>query len=623
MFVLKDDAKKFEKGALELLKSYNLPDVVEEITVSFEKAEADEVTLSFDGKNAIIKGSIPANFYRMLCTLATHLSKSGEPLEVKESFSFSLFGNMIDCSRNSVLTVEAVKKYIRYLASFGMNMMMLYTEDTYEIENYPYFGAYRGRYTKEELKEIDDYAYMFGIEVIPCIQTLAHLKTALRWPVFDSISDTDDILLVGNEDTYKFVEAEIKAISSCLRSKRVHVGMDEAQRLGLGSYLRKNGYRPQQEIILEHLTRVQKICESMGLETIIWSDMFFRVLSPTGGYYQIPEGVDTFPFDFSKKCHLTYWDYYHNDYEHYKRFLSLHLDADKDCYFAGGGWTWNGLCPSFDKAFITSKPGVKAAKAVGVPNVFCTMWQDNGAETSQSAGIPSVLYFAELGYADSDVDMEVFSDKLLFLTGLPFESYRLMGEMDNVPGRRDDRPEVTTTKYALYQDPMIGLYDAHIRGTHLTEHYTKLAKAFENLKYKNKLTQYYEELAKALTVKAELGINLTDAYKAGDKERLEKLAGEDIPICIEHLEKARELREEIWLSESKPFGFEIIDIRFNGVIGRLCYANRRINDYIEGETDRLLELEEERIYANPYCKDEPLYVNQWDKIASACSFVGV
>ncbi|MBR5897351.1 MAG: beta-N-acetylhexosaminidase, partial [Lachnospiraceae bacterium] len=98
---------------------------------------------------------------------------------------------------------------------------------------------------------------------------------------------------------------------------------------------------------------------------------------------------------------------------------------------------------------------------------------------------------------------------------------------------------------------------------------------------------------------------------------------EKIPECIEHLEKARELREEIWLSESKPFGFEIIDIRFNGVIGRLCYANRRINDYLEGKTDSLPELEEERIYANPYVTDSPLYVNQWDKIASACSFVGV
>ena len=210
MFVLDDNAKKFEEGAKELLKFYKLPDS-KEVTVSFEETSNGEVALSYDGKSAKIKGIIPANFYRMLCTLAAHISKEDKPFEVKEHFSFSLFGNMIDCSRNSVLTVDAVKKYVRFLASCGMNMMMLYTEDTYEIKEYPYFGAYRGRYTAEELKEIDDYAFKFGIEVIPCIQTLAHLKTALRWPVFDEISDTDDILLVGDEKTYKFIEAEIKA----------------------------------------------------------------------------------------------------------------------------------------------------------------------------------------------------------------------------------------------------------------------------------------------------------------------------------------------------------------------------------------------------------------------------
>lgn len=45
---------------------------------------------------------------------------------------------MLDCSRNSVLNVETIKKYIRLQASLGMNTMMLYTEDTYEVPEYPY-----------------------------------------------------------------------------------------------------------------------------------------------------------------------------------------------------------------------------------------------------------------------------------------------------------------------------------------------------------------------------------------------------------------------------------------------------------------------------------------------------
>ena len=65
---------------------------------------------------------------------------------------------MFDCSRNGVLKMETVKRYIEYLALLGMNDLLLYTEDTYEIPEYPHFGALRGRYTKEEIHAMEQYA---------------------------------------------------------------------------------------------------------------------------------------------------------------------------------------------------------------------------------------------------------------------------------------------------------------------------------------------------------------------------------------------------------------------------------------------------------------------------------
>ena len=53
-----------------------------------------------------------------------------------------------------------------------------YTEDTYEVEGQPYFGAYRGKYTKDEIKELDAYASMFGVELVPCIQTRSSAQCA-------------------------------------------------------------------------------------------------------------------------------------------------------------------------------------------------------------------------------------------------------------------------------------------------------------------------------------------------------------------------------------------------------------------------------------------------------------
>ena len=94
---------------------------------------------------------------------------------MKNQVQFKRFGTMIDCSRNAVMNVKTLKKWIDLTADLGYNTLCLYMEDTYEGEGEPYFGYLRGRYSKEELKEIDGYAKKRGMELIPCVQSLAKL----------------------------------------------------------------------------------------------------------------------------------------------------------------------------------------------------------------------------------------------------------------------------------------------------------------------------------------------------------------------------------------------------------------------------------------------------------------
>ena len=160
-----------------------------------------------------------------------------DEFQYQEHVCFERNGLMLDCSRNAVFTVEKVKFLIRTLAKLGMNVLMLYTEDTYEVEGQPYFGAYRGKYTKDEIKELDAYASMFGVELVPCIQTLAHLHNALKWPGMDKIRDSADILQPEKKETYQFIEKLLSSVKENFSTNRVHLGMDEAVMLGLGNYL--------------------------------------------------------------------------------------------------------------------------------------------------------------------------------------------------------------------------------------------------------------------------------------------------------------------------------------------------------------------------------------------------
>ncbi|MEN6644693.1 MAG: beta-N-acetylhexosaminidase, partial [Armatimonadia bacterium] len=134
-----------------------------------------------------------------------------------ESCPFTTLGIMLACSRNAVMTVEHVKGWLRRLALMGYNMVMLYTEDTYKLPGEPFFGFLRGAYSPQELKELDDYANRLGMEMIGCIQTLAHMEQILKWHVYRQVKDTITVMLAEEPATYELVAKMIETYATCFR----------------------------------------------------------------------------------------------------------------------------------------------------------------------------------------------------------------------------------------------------------------------------------------------------------------------------------------------------------------------------------------------------------------------
>lgn len=651
IFRLKNVPEGYEKAAGELLKErgYALREPGEEknagegavIDLSIELTEEKKVSVSCADGSAVLSACDKAFVFRALMRLVRELEKRGseESFQVEEQVWLDRNGVMLDCSRNSVLTMDMIKWYIRFEASLGMNTMMLYTEDTYEVEEYPYFGAYRGRYSSEELHELAVYADQFGIEMIPCIQALAHLKNTLRWEAMAGMQDTDDILMVGESEVYRFVEACIRRATEPFLTKRVHLGMDEAWSLGLGKYLHKNGYHPKSEIMAAHLEQVAQICRKLGLEPMIWSDMYLRMSSQNNDYYDLPLDADLSgavkpPADVV----LVYWDYYHTDENFYRQYLRMHSQLSDKVIFAGGGWVWNGVSPNLKGAKDTTEPAMRAVKEAGIREAVCTMWQDDGAETPMGAGLSSIVRFAEHGFA-KEVSEEALKEQFEFLTGTSWEACEILGEFDRPQGSAFyDNP----SKYLLYQDVLIGLFDEQIRNWDVKSYYEglrdRLLKALEegmkrNCTQKNcmqilqrgggyaeEVLSLYVCLADALSVKAPLGRKLYGAYEKKDRQALAALAEKEIPLAMEKIRVYRDRREALWNRESRIFGFEVLDIRIGGLLARLESAKKRVESWLNGEVDSLPELEEPRLPFRPVKEGEEHTLcacNSWKTIISA------
>lgn len=615
---------RFQEQSEILLKYF--PDCQEEC-IRIEAVHCEEAGLSIEkeGEKVKIAYQQEVHYYRAFGMVMSHLRE--ERFCYTETAHTDRLGNMFDCSRNAVLKVSTVKKYIEYMALLGMNDLMLYTEDTYEVEGHPYFGAFRGRYTKEELRELDDYAKKFGIEMIPCVQTLAHLHTYLRWPETDGMKDNHDILLVGEERAYALIEDMIHSLRQAFSGRRIHIGMDEAFALGLGNYLLKNGYQDRTSIMKKHLDRVYQICRKYEFEPMIWSDMYFMLASKDARYYNVEPDYEWKEADKPDPgISLVYWDYYNGAEDVYRKMVNLHKKLSDQIYFAGGAWTWNGIAPNYGRALETTRQGLKVMKESGIRNWFCTFWGDDGAETPIETGILPMVYFAEMAYKD-EVTQKDFAERLQAVFSLDAETMMLLDMFDNCceedpQNMRSGDP----SKWGLYQDPLLGIFDGQFEGKNLAEHYAELQRKLKAGKVPNvefaDLFAYYSELAGFLAKKVELGLWLRDAYLKKDNNRLQELAEITIPECVEMLERLHTDREKLWMATCKPQGYEVIDIRLSGVRGRLLSAKRRIEQYLNGQIERIEELEEERVCfkKNDNCF---FFHNSWERTASACNICDV
>ena len=502
---------------------------------------------------------------------------------------FDNFGVMIDMSRNAVMSLDGLKRFLPLLRKMGYNCVMLYTEDTYEVDGEPYFGYMRGRYTKAEMKEIDAFAESLGMTVIPCIQTLAHLNAIFRWGEFPR--DCNDILLTGDDRSYELIDRMLSTLSECFKSRKIHIGMDEAHMLGRGKYLDIHGYENVNVIMKRHLAKVCELADKYGYEVMLWSDMYFRPWND--GKYTIPkcemprEVVEALP----ESVIPVYWDYYQSDEKTYSDMIENHKQLSKKTWFAGGSWSWYGMIP-FNRFTLESMiPALDACKKHKIRNVFMTMWGDDGAECSHFSQLPSLFYLAE--YAKGNTDEAKIKAKFKRFAGIDFDEFMNIDcPNDIVPYK--GRP-VNPSKYMLYSDYFNGFLDCTVKegaGCGYADYAEQLrATAKKSRKY-GYVFDTAAKLCDAMEIKYELGVRTRKAYAAGDKAELERLAKQEYVEVEKRIVKFAEAFEKQWMNDNKPHGFDVQNRRLGGLIFRTKACRKRLLAYVNGEIDRIDELEE-------------------------------
>ena len=523
---------------------------------------------------------------------------------------YKTFGVMLDCSRNAVMKVSEVKRFIDYISKMGYNALELYTEDTYEVIDEPYFGYLRGRYSIAELREIDAYATSKNIELIPCIQTLAHFTNLVKLPQYSAIVDVNDILLIDEPKTYELLEKIFASARSAFSSKKINIGMDEAHMVGLGKYLDKHGYTKRFDILLRHLNKVVEIARKYDFVPHMWSDMFFRLANHDQYYAFDSEDIDKSVISkVPDGLELTFWDYYHQEKSCYDIMITKHKAFEKEIWFAGGAWCWYGFAPQNEFSLMTMKPAMQSVHEHNIQNVLITMWGDNGKECSFFGLLPALYTIRR--YADGEFDEQKIKEEFNSLFPFNYDDFMLLDKVNAVPAEREKTTNENPCKAFLYTDCLMNSYDKTIDNA-IPVDYNKIANdIIKASKRAGEFSYLFTELAalvRVLEIKATISQKARKAYESKDNDALKSLLAD-----FSELEKRLHVFHEefycMWHKENKTFGWEIQDARIGGLIQRVKTCARRINDYLTGKLENIEELEVEilaitkdRIYGNVYSK---------------------
>lgn len=556
--------------------------------------EGEELSLLMDGERLTVEAPDISAAARGLFLAACALRDGKDIPELHQRRHIASCGMMLDMSRGGVMTVEAVKEMIDAHAALGLNLMMLYTEDTYTVPEAPYLGYLRGRYTEKELREMDDYAAESGVELVPCVQTLAHLEQFLQWDVNRDIKDNDCVLMIDEPKTYAWIRAALTALRRCFRTNRIHIGMDEAHGVGLGEYYQKHGAVNRFELLNRHLNRVVDICKELGFKPIMWSDMFYRLGSKNNDYYDTDAVVPESAIAQIPDVALCYWDYYHTDEQFYASMLEGHRKMGKEVVFAGGIWTWSGILPHVRKTNATMYPALRACLKAGIGTVLATLWGDDGCETDYRLALNQLPIYSEhvwLGEDCTRAEVERMGERL---TGLSETCFNAMGAF--YADDDDHRPG----KGLFYCDPLYplteGLWDLTGYREGLEEGIKTLERHLDDSRCE------YAWLAMRIALEKLNWVNeLRPAYLRGDKAVVLTMANEKLPAMRELYVKMMSVWREQWESGRKRNGWETICARLGAVIARLDDVQRILLRWADGTIECVEELDEMPLPASRLC----------------------
>ena len=363
---------RFPIVTLELLKgSSSERERLAERHLKFDPAMHDEgYAILPDGKgNLAVVAETSAGLFYGAQTVKQLIRGTGKDLillapTIRDWPAMPHRGISDDWSRGPLPNMDFLKREIRTLAAYKINIFSPYFEHTFAYASSPVAAFPGGAMTPDEARELVEYAAKYHITILPEQEAFGHLHKVLKFEQFTGLGETPHgtLLAPGDPATQPLIGGWFTELAKVFPGPWVHIGADETSDLGLGRTHDRVKQQGLGAVYLDFLKQIHTTLAPNHKQLLFWGDIAVNS----------PDLVATLPKDMI----AVPWEY-----DAKPDFTSLILpfkNAGLETWVAPGVNNWNRIFPNNNETMGNIRAFVRDGQKLGSTGVLNTVWNDDG-----------------------------------------------------------------------------------------------------------------------------------------------------------------------------------------------------------------------------------------------------
>ncbi len=398
----KPDAKKQERSTIVLAR---LQDQKVKKFLAARGLKADSIgdqgyLLFSDKAHLIVAANTGQGLFYGVQTLRQLLREDGGSLvcpavSIRDWPSMEWRGVQDDISRGPIPTEEFMKRQIRTLAGYKVNLFALYMEHVFDFASQPLIAPKEAALTPEEIKALVVYAKNLYVTILPEQQTFGHLHHMLKYEIYADVAERPHghVLTPTKDRSYELIKAMYADLVPLFPGPFLHVGGDETFELGHGQTAARASEIGLGRVYLEHMHKVSGILQPYHKQLMFWGDIAVK-------YPQLltilPKDMIAVPWDYDAK-------------PSYENIIKPYRDAGLRVVVAPGANNWNQVWPDLDVAFVNIRNFVRDGQNLEAMGLLNTTWNDDG-ESIYGMAWPALVFGAAAGWQAGESNIDDFKN---------------------------------------------------------------------------------------------------------------------------------------------------------------------------------------------------------------------